>query len=1062
MPVVAGRSPYTPKRSQSRLSKTRNKKRVPFWSRWQRQFPATKRPKTVAKPEVPEVPELPEGMTQSEYEMLEAFRIKPKDLDPDTDAKWAQTWDEAEKLAATSGDPKHKAEFEVMQRVYSREGVKNYVDVDPDGPEEEWAMEVLVNAAHSLYLADEQALLETWKDVENTYLTRADITKRAMMQAQLQTPAAEYTFGANAGGEGDAVVVPALAEPAPDWTSNDHTRMVMQTIKWSIVGIATGLGGAAAVTVAGPAIAASIATQLGSGLVPTVLGIVTSGAVSTVAGGAAGAAAQTGIDAAVKHIAPKCVNLVAQCMTLPDAFMVVSALSKKGEYARALSDLARFDTKYYELSENEATDMARFLIKKAPAAEQAELHKKLFPKAELFSEGSVNKGKAQSLFRKYFYDPDTYRSTLEGRRITVTPDRVQSDMSDDMSKAFSKDSSAFTARAEAAKEMSQQLHENESSAKWIADLVRKNAAYCAFQGVMAFCKVRKLKEKESIVWLKELTNAPASQKDRNLYGLKGSQIWTKYDAYLHLWNETIFCRVSDETIQKYIDDGLKATPPTGILRNAKWPDGVPKWIVPTKYQQETYGKNTRASQWSPTVADAIGGETYTPIDVERLKEFCTLNPRDEREAVFARFELILTGMKTVLADHNLTDAARENYWTEIYDPRNWIKVPVRTIMVKLSPLTHAWQKQSERLILERMRFGEGGETSVQRLYQIRRNNPACVRFLSSDDRLRIYDGYLQEYAALAAQGAIDDGESKEDTQTKAADAVTEAARRYELDDAQLKKMEQKAKTRAAQMYAAHQKAQAEAAREKAKRVQAARKVELKLAGVEAMNSGKQEREDWLKQMRDDDEGEETLYEAVARVAYQTAMSFPNLTDEDAKGIAVTVAKTIAAQQERQKAAQDRAEASAAKRAEAAAKKAADKAAAAEKARQDAPTRVMELVEARAAAREKARGIANDLLEANDEIDLVELEGLAALAAANEVRDNYPSVPQQGIRQVGIEAARAALRERGDRAAGNDGRDPDEPQFGAGIYADGAEAARVVQGMGASASVVADVFARLSL
>jgi hypothetical protein len=129
---------------------------------------------------------------------------------------------------------------------------------------------------------------------------------------------------------------------------------------------------------------------------------------------------------------------------------------------------------------------------------------------------------------------------------------------------------------------------------------------------------------------------------------------------------------------------------------------------------------------------------------------------------------------------------------------------------------------------------------------------------------------------------------------------------------------------------------------------------------------------------------------------------------------------------------------------------------------------MELVEARAAAREEARKFANEFLDANgDEVDPVELEGLAALAAAEKVRKDYSSVPQQGIRQVGIEAARAALREREARAAGNDGRDPDEPQLAplgaAGpVRINDAEVANIVQGMGASASVVADVFARLSL
>ena len=251
-------------------------------------------------------------------------------------------------------------------------------------------------------------------------------------------------------------------------------------------------------------------------------------------------------------------------------------------------------------------------------------------------------------------------------------------------------------------------------------------------------------------------------------------------------------------------------------------------------------------------------------------------------------------------------------------------------------------------------------------------------------------------------------------------------------------------------------------------MEAARKVELKLADRQATKAGDEALKEWVAQMRDDDDDDEdALYEAVARAAYETATSFPNLTDEDATGIAVRVAKKIAAQQERQKAAKDRAEASAAKRAEAAAKNAADKAAAAEEARQNAPARVTELVEARAAAREKARQTANELLEADDRIDTVELEGLAAFAAAEEVRDNYPNVPQQGIRQVGIEAARAALRAREEkreerRAANGGGGDDNEPDFGGGMYANDAEVADMVQQMGASTSVVADVFARLSL
>ena len=125
---------------------------------------------------------------------------------------------------------------------------------------------------------------------------------------------------------------------------------------------------------------------------------------------------------------------------------------------------------------------------------------------------------------------------------------------------------------------------------------------------------------------------------------------------------------------------------------------------------------------------------------------------------------------------------------------------------------------------------------------------------------------------------------------------------------------------------------------------------------------------------------------------------------------------------------------------------------------------MELVEARAAAREKARATVNELLDSDPDTDPVELEGLAALAAANEVRDNYSDVPAQGIRQVGIEAAREALRERGYRAEGNGVRGPDEPElppFGP-VRVNDAEVANIFPGMGASASVVADVFARLSL
>lgn len=1060
MPALARRSPYGSFNSYSRLGK---RGKESFWTqRLRKQLHKLASKKAKKSTAVPEGPTLPEGMTLGEYKMLEAFRIKPDDLDPDTEAKWTQVWDDAERLAATSANPKHKAEFEVMQRFYSREGVKNYVDVDPDGPEEEWAMGVLVNAAHFLYLADEQALLETWKDVENTYLTRADITKDAMVQAELGKPPTEYTFGANAGGD---AMASSLVPEAPDWTSNDHNRMVMQTIKWSIVGIATGLAGAAAVTVATPAIAGSIAAQLGSGLVPTVLTIVASGAVSTVASASAGTATQTGIETVAKHIAPKCVNLVAQCATLPDAFMVGSALMKKYEYGWALSDLARFDAKYYELGQTRAKDIANFLLKEefkmVGTAGRDELYKILYPNAWRGVPGDVEIGEVLTRFKDYFFDPDTYKKYTN---ITMSPRSVESAVVSALTEKGGRARTAYKARAAAAREAAKKLQES-TALDSIPDLLRKNAGYCAFQSVMAFCKVRKMKEVESITWLKELTFEPKPQKDLTYYGTN-HEYYTKYDAYLHAWNESIFCRVSDQTIQAYIDEGLAATPPTGILRNAKWPDNVPNWIVPTKYQEETYGKNTRASQWSPTVADAIGGDER--VDVELLKQYCTLNPSEEREAVFARFELILTEMKTVLASYKpkeLEDAKRVNYWSEMFDPRNWVRVPVRKIMIKLSPLTHAWQKQSERLIRDRMRFGAGGETSLQELFNIRQNNPACVRFLTPDDRLRMHEAYLQEYAALAAQDAIDGKESKENVQKKAASAVTDAAWRYGLEEAERKKMEQKAKVRAGKMYDAHEKAQKQEEKEKQKRVQKARTVELELAKAEAEEAGKKEFEDWSNQMRDDDEekDEEELYEAVARAVYETVMAFPNLTDADAKVIGVRVAKEIARKRKSQKAAQDRAEARAAD----VAKKAADKAAKEEEARRKAPKLVMKLVKARASARAAAADIANELLTKKPDITDVELEGKAALAAAKEVADNYPDVPRQGIRQVGIEAARAAVVRRRNAGVGGNPADPNGEDFELGdlptYTADETLGAlQAVPTEGASASVVADVFARLLL
>ena len=1048
-----------------------------------------------------------ETFGEAERVFFERFRIKPETFAPDAKERWEQEWDRA--MERDDSDPETAAEKAAIKRLFSKErGINFYVDIDWSAPDEVLHPQVLVNMCYFLYLSDDE-LEKDWNDVEQLYVAVRDRTPLPDTEMDVdaevyvdvgadETPPEPMSVGAPAGTSVNAVngsdarlvdFDDTTPEGMPRWKSGEWSKLkfskadkqaMMITGKRALRTFAVGAAGGAIGTIVAPVLAplaASAAAATGLGATATWA----AGIAATTATYAAGTlASDLAITAATNHGWAKVGE--------------ATSLLLSWERQLAVADHATYSTKYFAMAETEKENIALWLLKNPPAGQTVESVKaQIFKKLSIGrSQPSNIRGKAVAeLFKKAHLEGASTSGLFGVNWGSMDATQAEAVLWDTASEFAEKGGRvSFTAAATSVKD---DIPVAQARAKLAQDAFKRKAENVRFSGAFkefmnayglqialsigtGFMQQRYVKDEASIQWV---TNALAVDATAFTYraDLDNNDPLTTFDVRLRDRHETI-CKTSDKQIEAYLKADRDRKPyGTGILRDSK--KDLPRRLL--------QWDSTKWKPGDPQFVDGTVGDALMSADVAEIAEYCTRpeHPDEERAAVVRAYELVLRDIKNVLDKA----VGKEKEWKR---KNGWLTIAIKPLMIELEPAVERWLELDKRLFKDRFLRDmpsvlKQNDAEYQR--RLKDKNGACKKFMSNDDRQKAYGPLLAQYGALEAQNAIDDGKSREETANAAAESVRRTATFYGFPPDEVSKYSKLAGVAAQKAYDAHM---------RQNKADAAKKYrEDHAAELEKAKKGAQEAGDKIVDnlLYDESVTDDELAEQVADAAYDAAISYPSVAESVALKLSYKAAEAaikkrnkVAAERAKQRAKEDaedqrkekrrtealrkqqereeRAEKAAEKKAQDAARKAAAKVAAAEEEREKAPTAVMNQAEAVAAAREQARATINELLDADPDTDPVELEGLAAMAAAEEVRGKYPNMPARVIRQVGLEAASAARRERGDRAAGNGGRDPDEPQLaplggGAGPVF-GADEAMDAMRMGASASVVADVFARLSL
>ena len=1046
-----------------------------------------------------------ETFGEAERVFFERFRIKPETFAPDAKERWEQQWDRL--MERDDSDPETAAEKAAIKRLFSKErGINFYVDIDWSAPDEVLHPQVLVNMCYFLYLSDDE-LEKDWNDVEQLYVAVRDRTPLPDTEMDVdaevyvdvgadETPPETMSVGApaepsvNAVNDSGAWLVDFDAttpEGMPRWKSGEWSKLkfskadkqaMMITGKRALKTLAVGASGAAIGSVVAPVLAplaASAAAMTGLGATATwAAGIAATGA--TYAAGTL--ASDLAITAATNH----------------GWAMVGEATSLLLSWERqlAVADHATYSAKYFAMAEKQKENIAAWLVKNPPAGETVESVKaQIFfnpaygtssPKniigkaaAELFKKGHLEGASTSGLFGMDWGSMGGTRSTAIASEtfgeFSNTPGRVSFTAA---ATSVKDDIPVARARANLARDAFKRKAENVRFSGAFKEFMGAYGLQIALSIPTGFMQQRYVKDEASIQWV---TNALAVDATAFTYraDLDNNEPLTTFDVRLRDRHETI-CKTSDKQIEAYLKADRDRKPyGTGILRDSK--KDLPRRLL--------QWDSTKWKPGDPEFVDGTVGDALMSADVADIDANCTrpVHPDEERAAVVRAYELVLSDIKDVL------DKAVGKEWKR---KNGWLTIAIKPLMIELEPAVERWLELDKRLFKDRFlrdmpRVRKQNDAEYER--RLKDKNGACKKFMSNDDRQKAYGPLLAQYGALEAQNAIDDGKLREETANAAAESVRRTATFYGFPPDEVSKYSKLAGVAAQKAYDAHMRQNKADAAKKYREDHAA---ELEKAKKAAQEAGDEVVGNLL---YDESVTDDELAKQVADAAYDAAISYPSVVESVVLKLSYKAAEAamkkrnkLAADRAKQRAKEDaedqrkekrrteavrkqqereeRAEKAAEKKAQDAARKAAAKAAAAEEEREKAPAAVMNLAEAEAAARVKAWSTINEQLETNPEIDPVELEGLAAMAAADEVRRFYTDMPARVIRQVGLEAASEARRQRANWQAGNDGPDQNEPRLaplsgGAGPVFGAGEAMDAMR-MGASASVVADVFARLSL
>lgn len=1084
------------------------KKMMPSWRALRAKLEMDKKMATV--PPTPVVSTAPEATTTDGYRaFLDRLTITPSTSSPETEQRWKEEW------KRNMAKPDDDVEKIAMQQLYSEEGVQWYVDIDLGAEYDVFCAQVIVNVCYFLYITDKEGLGKDWDDVKRLYdafqhgtslsdidVDMSDVEESAMLVSAKDSIGAAWTIDST------------TPEGIPSWTpglTRGTAQASMLTFKNVLRTVVIGAGAAAAGTAGATATAALLPLLVGTGLVGSAVTAV-GGTTAALGVGAVGAKATELAMQGAGNVLTATMYGVSDTMFVGQVNMAYNdyvtyqdqfyKVANPGKRSGALSKLGTWLMNYEnymgvaetELGEGASVAAIREKAKEmaSKSAEDILIESGPFQQYVLTAPENVKGNVAAGLFKKFHFS-----SAVKGDRYVghISSDKVRVSTKGELGKSTHWRAWLFGVSDEARAETASKTFEaiqgaHASKAGLLKTLVQEHGFQIAISLLTGFMKQRHMKEKLSIEWLNNML-ALNSQKAMLTYRAPGVERDTQFLCYfdqLMRDRHLAICKADDRFIRKYLtDDRAKGK---GIIRDGAndAPKGLAEAFQAPKLRQDL------------------------------VDQYCTRNEDEERSTVIKKLAQLLVAIR-----NELKNAVNQDWESDQKD--NWWEFSVAAVMKNLEPLVDEWVEADKRLFKERFRrpprprgYNYEAPPNVQER-RFKQADGLCAQFMTEQQLDEEYETELLERARIAAQRAIQEmkeGDVLTDVEAAAVAAVKSAAETYGFSQKRVQDYAKWARDYARNKFNDKRRAESDALKD-------AQREDLENAKTDAEKAGK-DKADAL--AGNEAMTEEALANQVANAAYTAAIYYGAITRSKALELAKKAAKAAlterakarateererakkaaaeerrrakaAADEERQQAkdeaerkrAEDRAKAEQdriQKRADAEEKKreearkreealeqkrvdaAAAKAAAEEEARRNAPTLVMKLVEARASAREKARGIVNDLLNGNGEIDPVELEGLAALAAANEVRDNrdYSDVPAQWIRQVGIEAARAALRERGDRAAGNDGPDPDEPQLaplggGAGPVFGAGEAMDAMR-MGAPASVVADVFARLSL
>ena len=674
--------------------------------------------------------------TEREVAMREFFRIKPENFDADAEAKWQQLWDETERAARESGDD---AEFSVLRQLCTREGgFRYYAEMDPYVDDDELCMRAFVNVAYLLYLSDPDNLKQEWAEVEQIYVSRKELAAGALMAVEAGVDCNEVEV-MQTGVNGRTQPVDVLGgSDIPQWGEKGKMGAIVTSCGLCIKSMVIAAAGSKVGTVTATALNALLVSN---GVPPAV-----------------GMAITAFVTGAATKLTTEYGSKLIDVMTNSAAGLLSVAIDASVYASGQLtaSNQVAYETAYAQAADGsggtfaQIENMAKWVTneKNVGKALATENYRKVYPSGLM---GRTNAKQTMALFKKHHFE--ITMETRGGPNPNIISPKAVEERTADMlyERNPARGQEAALNAAKSGRRASEYAHTATSGTK-MAWTAAKYATLGAAQLGLGVLQMRKMKERASVKWLKAVLEIPKDEKEQAKRAQQGSPtqrtgaepyttvhppFWTQFDAQLDYWQCEYMCRTPNEKIQLHLDQEKAAEPPRGIMKQAGNDDAFGNYHV----------------------AQAYEGDEIDEREPGRVWAYCTVTPAEERKAVVERFEGLLTDIKTLLKDYWVnSEKIKEQGLSDmsLKDPKSWVHVPLKPLMLQLSPLVDEWLAEYERLIIGRFvrltvrGYVERPITAEEHL-ELVLNDPTCKRCMTKDELKAQEEEVKQAKAAEARQ-----------------------------------------------------------------------------------------------------------------------------------------------------------------------------------------------------------------------------------------------------------------------------------------------------------------------